>query len=602
MSELEKNNILFENLIHRLVHNETSGQYSLPGVITANEREALMFAMQQMEDSKIANVNQVETPNPSELTHQEPVSTEPIPDNLKPEPVIPKDTPVPFKLTNVFKPISTPLKPEPIPELTVTSEGIEKILDTSILSPNDFLPDIKLGLDFGTAYSKACMVQVENGEENILDLPLGIYAGEDAMEMPVHSSLFIDVDGRLYFGPIAVEKSLDARGKGVEISRIDSIKSFLIDENRVTIDDSPLSKAFNPTDTAISKAALLTFYLGYMIYLAKEAARDRHDIDISKVKRRISLPCYEPNHREKVIKELSKLFMLGEVLGGSFRDEWEQGFRIEDVMYLYNWMREHIKKKSPYIECFLEEPLAVASSRIGLNGKALGNVCIIVDVGAGTTDFTMFEIFANAKTKLTNAKQIKGSEYGIPVAGDKLDSLLLAHILEDANITRSNENYRETLVSLRLDIRDYKERLFRTNKLTYSLPNSVTGQISLSNFMQDQSIRDFTKELQNAFIHVLSSIHKSWIKTKIKQKNMNGKLPVILTGGGANLPMIRNLAKGIINIDGYPVDLFLSPSIPSWIEDEYEGEIIDLYPQLAVSLGSAMDYVIQKTGVVEEYT
>ena len=42
--------------------------------------------------------------------------------------------------------------------------------------------------------------------------------------------------------------------------------------------------------------------------------------------------------------------MLAEVLGKSFRNDWEKGFRIEDVMYLYNWMREHINKKSPYIE------------------------------------------------------------------------------------------------------------------------------------------------------------------------------------------------------------------------------------------------------------
>ncbi len=119
--------------------------------------------------------------------------------------------------------------------------------------------------------------------------------------------------------------------------------------------------------------------------------------------------------------------------------------------------------------------------------------------------------------------------------------------------------------------------------------------------MQGRLVKDYSQELRKAFVHVLSSIHPSWIKTKIQQKNTHSKLPVILTGGGANLPMVRNLAKGTIDVKGYPVQLFLSPSVPKWIDDEYEGEIIDLYPQMAVALGSAKRFVIEKSGVQEKY-
>ncbi|ABG42596.1 hypothetical protein Patl_4097 [Paraglaciecola sp. T6c] len=591
MSDNKKNNILFENLINRLLLNELSGQYSLPGVITEEERDALLFAGQLIGDAQ-----QVKSP------HTETVLS-PL---LQAQVDLARQIEPPNEVETVYDVVSkAPILSESdsgdVVEQVMSSQGIEALLDTDVLYPDNFLPNIKLGLDFGTAYSKACMVKVENGEENILDLPLGIYAGEDALQMPVHSSLFIDPDGRLYFGPIAVEKSLDARAAGFGVSRIDSIKSFLIDENRVTIDDSPLSKIYNPTDTDVSKAALLTFYLGYLLYLVREAASDRHDVNISEIQRRISLPCYEPNHRIKVIKEITKLFTLGEVLGKSFREEWENGFRIQDVKYLYDWMRLNINKNSPYIECFLEEPLAVAGSRLGINGSSLGNVCMIVDVGAGTTDFTMFEIFAEAKKDHTIATEVKGSEYGVPVAGDKLDKTLLAYIMKDAGISRTSEKYKEVLVSLRLDIRDYKERLFRDNILTYSILGGLTGQVKLSDFMQEKSIKNFSQELRKAFVHVLSSIHPSWIKTKIRQKNTHSKLPVILTGGGANLPMVRKLAKGTIDVDGYPIQLFLSPAVPKWIVDAYKGEIIELYPQMAVSIGSAKEYVIEKTGVQEEY-
>jgi hypothetical protein len=595
-----KNIILFENLVNRLSLSEETGQYILPGVITSDERTALISAQRLLGQSQVT----VDTGSSSLGLDQEAAQLQPVEKGkvstdaevvtgaeaiVEPPPVSPRIQPIPVSVPSA----------KIIEKLT--SKGIEGLLDLTVIHPEIFQPDLKLGLDFGTAYSKACMVKVENGEEIILDLPLGIYAGEDALEMPVHSSLFIDPDGRLYFGPIAVEKSLEARSAGNTVSRIDSIKSFLIDENRVTIDDSPLPKIYNPTDIDVSKAALLTFYLGYLLHLVREAALERHNVDISEVKQRISLPCYEPNHRIKVIKEISKLFTLGEVLGKSFRDEWENGFRIEDVMYLYEWMRKNINKNSPFIERFLEEPLAVAGSRLSIDGHSLGNVCMVVDVGAGTTDFTMFEIFADAKRDNTIATEVKNSEYGVPIAGDKLDTILLAYILTVAGVSRSNENYKEVLVSLRLDIRDYKERLFSANNLTYVLAGGVTGQIKLSDFLQDKAVKVFSQDLHNAFVHVLSSIHQSWIKTKIQQKNMKSKLPVILTGGGADLPMVKKLAKGVIDVRGYQVQLHLSPSVPKWLSDNYEGEIIDLYPQMSVSLGSAKQFVIEKTGVKEEY-
>ena len=100
---------------------------------------------------------------------------------------------------------------------------------------------------------------------------------------------------------------------------------------------------------------------------------------------------------------------------------------------------------------------------------------------------------------------------------------------------------------------------------------------------------------------VLSNIHTSWLRTKIPQKNDNSALPVVLTGGGANLPMIRNLAKGVVKVNGFSIRLFPAPLVPKWILDEHDGEIIDLYPQMSVSIGSSKQFVIEKSGIVEEY-
>jgi len=583
----DKNKLLFDNLIMRLLRDESCDKYSLPGVITADEYTALLFAQK-----RISHTQDIENHS---VTKGEDISLDNMstPIDVGSDEAIKSNLEVSSSSVNVGdeNDMGTLISEESASDL------IANILDLSVLDTPKFAPDIKLGLDFGTAYSKACMIKVNGDDEQILDLALGIHAGEDSLEMPVHSSLFIDPDGKLYFGPIAVEKSLDARAKGLKVSRIDSIKSFLIDEDRVTIDDSPLEKIFNPTDVDISKAALLTFFLGYLLNLVREVAVESHNLDISEVQQRVSLPCYKGDHRAKVVSEISKLFAFGEVLGKSFKSEWEDGFEIQVVVDLYEWMRRNISVSSPYIETFLEEPLAVAGSRLGLKDRAVGNVCMVVDVGAGTTDFTMFEIFANSKKYNIVATEIKGSEYGVPVAGDKLDRILLAYILKDAGVGRDNEQYQEVVLSLRLDIRNYKERLFTHNSLTYSLPNGITGQVILSDFMLEKSVRDYTLELKHAFSHVLESIHPSWIKTKIRTKNMQSKLPVILTGGGADLPMVKNLSKGTIEVAGYSVELFPSPIVPKWIEDNYEGEIIVRYPQLAVAIGGAKQFVIEKTGI-----
>jgi molecular chaperone HscA len=573
-----KNKLLFDNLIERLMPEGSGDRYSLPGVITADEYSALLVAQEKMGFSDV-----IENHNEAELDSTHLSNASSPTDEVKDEVV---QTHLDYSSSDADLLI-----------VERSSNWIANALDLSVLAAPEFLTDIKLGLDFGTAYSKACMIKVEGDDEQIFDLPLGIYAGEDALEMPVHSSLFIDPDGRLYFGPIAVEKSLEARANGEQASRIDSIKSFLIDEDRVTIDDSPLEKIFNPTDFDVSKAALLTFFLGYLLNLVREVAAERHNIDIKEVQQRISLPCYEGDHRAKVVREISTLFAYGEVLSKSFQSEWEDGFEMQVVVDLYEWMRVNVNDSSPYIESFLEEPLAVAGSRLSLNGNSLGNVCMVVDVGAGTTDFTMFQIFANSKKDNIVATEVKNSGYGLPIAGDKLDKILLAYILREAGISRSSENYKEILLSLRLDIRHYKERLFTANTLTYSLPSGITGVVTLSEFLQEKSVRDFTLDLKQAFVHVLESIHPSWIKTKIRNKNAQSKLPVILTGGGADLPMVKNLSKGIIEAAGYAIELFASPIVPKWIDDNYEGEIINLYPQLAVAIGGAKQFIIERTGV-----
>ncbi len=579
----EKQKILLENLLNRLQEEEGGSKYTLPGIITEEEREALRFANRLLQSDHGAE--EVMAPDPSTSLDAD------------------------AGRTKNHAPLRAPGSRQSVENLTrqdnghLSSDGIEKLLKLDLLqSQTNLSSEVFIGIDFGTAYSKACMLGTDDESENIMELPLGIHAGEEALQMPVHSSLFLDTDGRLYFGPIAVEKSEERRSEGRHYNRVDSIKQFLIDEDRVTIDDRPLAEVFNPTDIEVPKAALIAFYLGYLMFLIRVAARDTHQIDVANVRYRVCLPCYQPAHKQKVMKEIAQLFQMGEVLGASFEEEWERGFRIEDVDYLFTWMRQNISQNSRRLDRFLEEPLAVAGSRLGRAGKSTGNVAMVVDVGAGTTDFSMFEIFADAGSGYFTARSIKDSEYGIPLAGDKLDAILLSFILGDASIDRSHERYREILSSLRLDIREYKERLFRSHRLIYNLPHGTSGEVKLDQFLETAQVRKFSSDLKKAFVQVLENIHASWLNKKILKANTAMKLPVILTGGGASLPMVKSLAKGAVEVKGQAIPLHLSPTVPEWIEASYEGEIIDLYPQMSASIGASKQFVIDSQQQITSYS
>ena len=158
MSESYKNKILFDNLINRLQLNEETGNFDLLGVITKDERNALIAAQNlvKSEDYKISDTTSSTpnlTPTPSKSEHENP-----------------KDY-LPEIVADVKK------EQNDIVEDIITSKGLETLLDTSVIYPKEFNSNVKLGLDFVTAYSNACMLHTLDGEEKILDLPLGIYAG-----------------------------------------------------------------------------------------------------------------------------------------------------------------------------------------------------------------------------------------------------------------------------------------------------------------------------------------------------------------------------------------------------------------------------------------
>ena len=60
----------------------------------------------------------------------------------------------------------------------------------------------------------------------------------------------------------------------------------------------------------------------------------------------------------------------------------------------------------------------------------------------------------------------------------------------------------------------------------------------------------------------------------------------MLSGGGANLPMMQSLARGWVEVKGKRIARRLVNPLPGWISEETP-ELEPVYPQLAVAIGGA---------------
>jgi molecular chaperone HscA len=114
----------------------------------------------------------------------------------------------------------------------------------------------------------------------------------------------------------------------------------------------------------------------------------------------------------------------------------------------------------------------------------------------------------------------------------------------------------------------------------------------LDEFLALESVQDFGATLRNTMMDILRSVDKSWLKSA-----PFGAIGVVLSGGGATLPMVQDLAQGVISVQGVELKLVKTKDFPEWMaeHDEYV-QFEEVYPRIAVSLGGARKQVIEAAG------
>src|SRR5262249_632824 len=158
-----------------------------------------------------------------------------------------------------------------------------------------------------------------------------------------------------------------------------------------------LEPAINPSGEQLTYDDAITFYLGYLTHLAcselEAKGKKRY------MKRRFTLPWWKPEQRSWASRILSERLTVAQILADSFGDRLHTGIPASEVKDAL----QQAASKAARLEWLLDretglpdalprhwggllEPLAAGSGRLW-SDKATRDLTLIIDVGAGTTDF-----------------------------------------------------------------------------------------------------------------------------------------------------------------------------------------------------------------------
>lgn len=539
--EIIEAKILLKNLIQRIKKAE-SGNYHLDGSITEDEIEALKFSLAVLggSSSKI------------ELT-------------------VPSARDVVIAGNNVNKPPS-----------------VEVVLNTSVLdlpAPND---DKRLCFDFGTAMSKVTLIRDESSDresEEVEVLRLGIPGDqEEISESMLISSVYIDAEGLMWFGKMAVQRSL-LEGADGSRQRLDNIKHFLSVEGDGL--KSKVSSHFNPTIIDITYGDMITAYLMYLSWAVTACLEQLNES--RNLSRRFAMPCFDPVKSRQTSTVLGEMLGKAQVLADTFETLFLNGIPLAEFMSALTQLNER-NIEYPFISKSVTEPLGVAGALISWKGN-VNSLLMVVDIGAGTSDFSLYRMNFDETTGVSAAVEVKDSAEGITEAGNYLDNLLMGLIFKTAGVNSEHPLWNNIQGNLKLGLRDYKERLFLDGEVTVRLFDDRLITINLDEFLSLEQVKKFSDSLRECRDRILQRVDASFINGA-----PNNSLALALTGGGSALPMVRALANGSVIVNEKELKLVKATSFPEWLREEHP-YLEDDFPRIAVSLGGARRKIIEQSGV-----
>lgn len=537
--------LFLESLLERVEFDQTTGKWRL-GTISVQEKAALEAAIAALGGGA-----------PTLNTNSTAAGTQP-----QAIVVAQPDTSENHESETVASVIDSSSEPS-APCVTLNIQALER------KTPDN--PDVTLCLDFGTAMSKAFAMK---GAGKPIELALGVRAG--ASGYPVDSSLFITDDGLLLLGPQALEKGVAAAEAGR--TRFDSPKARLSMGEQGEIDKILVGEDVNPTATRLSEGDLITLYLGYLTDLAVSEL-ENHGFS-RYVRRRFARPCWPEDRNRWAEPLLRRMLAQGQILADTFAGRWKEGIPVAEAKAALVKVKELAAVPEYLLDEGVPEPVAAAASLM-LRDEAQRELFMVVDVGAGTTDFGVFLLQHNPDKDICLTRIVPNTVEYLPEAGNRVDDLLKFFVLDLEGIDAGSAEGKLNKTYLDSRIRLYKETLFRDGIVEVVLANHSRVVVDREQFLGSTRVRSFAERLNTKVKEVLSRVGDGYLDLM-----MQTELKVVLTGGGAGLQMIKDLAEGVVEVKGRKILKRPTATVPEWIEETYP-QFASQYPQLAVAIGGA---------------
>lgn len=482
-------------------------------------------------------------------------------------------------------PIAAVPAPGAIRQVSGSADGdkLPRLAMTAINS-DEVPPDVLLCIDFGTSFSKA-FASIDNGTDRplLVDMPIGNGIGGDRLVTP--SEMLIDEE-HIYFGSRARQRLNETEQAADRL--IDSIKQYItLNSDVSSLASSRLDPIQEPTQ-CLSRRDILVLYLANLMQLAEIAL-----VNIGQspnVRRRFAHPAWPDGTKDKNETEMRKLMAEAVMLARSVEKGFADRLPVRQARILLDQLKVMDEKFLPLN--LIHEPVreATAAGAGALLGASEGvrEKYLIVDIGAGTTDVAGFHCVNNPDWDRSRVWEITGAAKAKNMAGNVLDNALQKLTLIKSSLVEGSEEYRQAGLAIRRDRRIYKEQLFNNGSVIIPLPTDETVTITLPEFLAYDPVVSFTSAIVGMVGEAASVV----------QGSEGGRIKLVATGGGASLPVIKQLAEVGVDADGRHINFELSDAIAEGVR-ETNPDLVDPYPQIAVALGGSLPNLPEQRGNVQ---
>jgi len=426
-----------------------------------------------------------------------------------------------------------------------------------------------LCLDFGTSSVRAV---IRNKKSTLQVLPIGQVTPIQTIDgASIPSAFCVDDDlETVRFGQHALDAILSGRKL-----------AFYVTSPKLWLSEPELLGQSILPNLPISRRDVLTGLMGYALYAAAETKlwaipKNPDEADI-----RIAHPVWPSNIRDDADLALAQIAWMAVNMAS------EGDWGISSIDVLCSWTNPADDSETrPALKLIKDtiEPIAAAVELLP-NFENERRICMVVDIGAGTTDIGVFQhlspdIRANKGDRLIPA----GPATSVFKAGDEIDRILISLLKEKNNSTFKNNQAR-----IKSEIRFHKENLFKNGLIEVAGINITLK--TLENSKETSSMisdirKGIEKCLNDAFVTITSFTSTA---------RLANDLIVVMAGGGAEMQFLRDALGKPMVVKGTSFTFQISSAEPS--------EKINMhgagYARLAVGLGGAQESYEK---VIQEHT